>query len=57
MANQPKTPARAVRIDDDTWDRLRAAAILEKVTPSDLVREAVEKLLTARDRAAARRHH
>ena len=45
MPNQPKTPARAVRIDDETWAELRAVADRDGVTASDVVRRAIHELL------------
>ena len=45
MPNQPKTPARAVRIDAETWARLHMIAMLEDVTVSDLIREGVALVL------------
>lgn len=49
--NQPKTPVRAVRIDDETWARIKAAAQREGVTPSEWQRRAVvERLERTEDR-------
>jgi predicted DNA-binding protein len=41
MANQPKTKARSIRIDDERWARVNAAATDGK-TASDVVREAID---------------
>lgn len=46
--NQPKTPARPVRIDDDTWDAVKAEAAERGVTASDVVREAIAEHLEQR---------
>lgn len=45
VPNQPKTTARAVRIDDETWDAVRAEAERRGLTASDIVREALAKHL------------
>ena len=45
VPNQPKTPARAVRIDDETWESIKAEAERRKITASDVVREALTKHL------------
>jgi predicted transcriptional regulator len=49
MPNQPKTPARAVRISDELWAALRDIAERTDVTVSDVVRLALEDF--------AARHH
>ena len=41
MPNQPKTPARAVRISDEMWTVLRGIATEREVTISDVVRDAL----------------
>lgn len=43
--NQPKTPARTMRIDDALWDAVKEEADRLGVTPSDIVREALRKHL------------
>jgi predicted transcriptional regulator len=48
MPNAPKTPARAVRISDETWAALRDAADRNGVTVSDIVREALADYLARR---------
>ena len=48
MPNQPKTPARAVRIDDETWSALGDEADEKGVTISDVVRDALKKHLARR---------
>jgi predicted transcriptional regulator len=40
MPNQPKTPARAVRISDEMWAALRDVADRDDVTVSDVIRTA-----------------
>ncbi len=49
MPNQPKTPARAVRISDEVWAALRDVADRKELTVSDVVRLALEDFLA--------RHH
>lgn len=39
--NQPRTPARTVRIDDATWSALQAQATRDGVTVSEIVRAAL----------------
>lgn len=41
MANQPKTAARSIRIDDTRWALVTAAATSGK-TASDVIREAID---------------
>jgi predicted DNA-binding ribbon-helix-helix protein len=41
VPNQPKTPVRTVRIDDATWEALRAEAERREMTVSDLLRELI----------------
>lgn len=41
MANQPRTTARSIRIDDERWKRVNAAAAGGK-TASDVVRDAID---------------
>lgn len=43
--NQPKTPVRALRLDDDTWDAVKAEAVERGITASDVVREALQEHL------------
>lgn len=45
MPNQPKTPARSVRIDDDLWAAAQEEARREDVPVSDVVRAALRKHL------------
>ena len=41
MANQTKTPARTVRINDDVWDALREIGEQTGLSVSDLIRLAL----------------
>jgi hypothetical protein len=43
--NQPKNAARPVRIDDATWDAVKAEALERGITASDVVREAIREHL------------
>ena len=45
VPNQPKTPARAVRIDDATWDAVKAEAERRGEHASDVVRRALAEYL------------
>jgi predicted transcriptional regulator len=38
MPNQPKTPARGIRLPDTTWEALQREAEAKQQTPSELVR-------------------
>jgi hypothetical protein len=51
VPNQPKTPARAVRIDDETWEAIKAEAARRRLPggASDVVREALAKHLSEAD--------
>lgn len=42
VPNKPKTPIRAVRISDDVWEALRAAAENNGETAADVLRRAAE---------------
>lgn len=42
MPNQPKTPQRTIRLDDELWIAARSKAASEGRTVSDVVREALE---------------
>lgn len=37
----PKTPTRAIRISDDLWNRLQAAATHHRMPVSQLIRDAL----------------
>lgn len=43
MANQPKTPARAVRIEDDLWRAAQEKAAERGETVSDVIRRALRR--------------
>ena len=45
VPNQPKTPARAIRIDDATWDAVKADAQRREETATDVVRRALAEYL------------
>lgn len=45
MPNQPKTPARTVRIPDDVWAALRARADLDGVTATAVILRALREFL------------
>lgn len=45
VPNQPKTPARAARIDDELWDRVKAEATRRDETATDIVRRALREHL------------
>jgi len=41
MANQPKTPGRTVRVNDEIWDALRAIGEQTGLSVSELIRLAL----------------
>lgn len=41
MPNQPKTPARAVRVPDTLWDAVRARAAAEGRTVTSIILDAL----------------
>jgi antitoxin component of RelBE/YafQ-DinJ toxin-antitoxin module len=43
--NQPATPARTMRINDELWDAVKAEADRLGVTPSDVARLAIQAYL------------
>ena len=45
MPNQPKTPARTVRVDDELWDAAKAEAKAKGENVSDVVRKALRQML------------
>ena len=52
MPNQPKTRARTVRIDDETWDAVQVEAKKSDTTASHVVRLALRAFLSATKGAA-----
>ncbi len=52
VPNQPKTPARAIRIDDATWDAVKADAQRREETATDVVRRALAEYLRKVERGA-----
>lgn len=53
MPNQPKTPARAVRVDDERWDKVKAEAAQLDETASDVVRRALDEHFAPKARVSA----
>lgn len=45
MPNQPKTPARTIRIDDELWDAVQREAKAKGESMSDVVRKSLRKHL------------
>ncbi len=43
MPNQPRTPSRHVRVDDDVWQPARAKAAGEGRTISDVIRDLLRR--------------
>lgn len=43
MPNQPRTPARAVRVDDTLWQAAQVKAAERGETVSDVIRRALER--------------
>ena len=43
--NQPKTPLRTVRVDDELWQAVQAKAAEEGRTVSDVIRAALRRYL------------
>lgn len=43
MPDQPKTPARAVRVDDTLWHAAQARAAQRGETVSDVIRRALKR--------------
>lgn len=51
VPNQPKTPARAVRIDDTLWDAVKQEAVRRGETATDVVRRALREHLRVEQEA------
>jgi antitoxin component of RelBE/YafQ-DinJ toxin-antitoxin module len=43
VPNQPATPLRAIRIDDELWDAAKKVAADRDETVSDVIRRALER--------------
>lgn len=54
MPNQPSTPARAVRIEDDLWRAAQQQAADRGETVSDVIRRALERYVRQRERRLVR---
>lgn len=48
MPNQPRTPARAVRIDDALWLAAKNQAAEREETMTDVIRKALERYVRRR---------
>jgi len=48
MPNQPKTPARAVRVEDGLWQAAQQAAEQRGETVSDVIRRALLRYVRQR---------
>lgn len=46
MPDQPKTPLRAIRIEDELWERAKAAAHNRGETVTDAIRRALREYVT-----------
>lgn len=42
MANQPKTPLRAIRVDPELWDAAKRRAAQRDESVSDVIRRALQ---------------
>lgn len=54
MPNQPRTPARAVRVEDDLWRAAQRQAADRGETVSDVIRRALERYVRQRERRLVR---
>lgn len=43
MPNQPKTPIRNIRVDDELWDAVKKKAAEQGRTVTDVIREALRR--------------
>lgn len=48
VPNQPKTPSRNVRVDDDLWEAVKKATAEDHITVADVVRDALRDYLAGR---------
>lgn len=55
MPNQPKTPARSVRVGDLLWEQAKDAATSNGETVTDVVVRALERYVKATQRRAVDR--
>ena len=46
MVNQPKTPIRGIRVEDEVWERVKLKAKRNRETASDVVRRALEEYIS-----------
>jgi metal-responsive CopG/Arc/MetJ family transcriptional regulator len=46
VANQPKTPQRSIRIDDELWTAAQAVAQANQESVSDIIRTALRHYIT-----------
>lgn len=49
MPNQPKTPQRKFRVDDELWDAAKKKAASEHTTVSEVLRQALKEYVTEED--------
>lgn len=54
MPNQPKTPARSVRVGVDLWDAAKKTAAANGETVSDIINEALRRYV--KGQGTCRRH-
>lgn len=54
VPNQPKTPKRGIRVDDDLWEAVRKATLEDETTISDVVRDALRDYLAKRSKKRKR---
>jgi hypothetical protein len=45
MPNQPKTPLRNVRVEDELWRKSKEKALMKGETVSDVIRRALERYI------------
>lgn len=48
--NQPRTPARVIRVPDEVWRAIRELADRENTSPSDIVRRALTAYIQEQQR-------
>jgi hypothetical protein len=52
MPNQPKTPARAVRVPDDLWHAAKSATAANGETVTDVITRALRRYVAKQERDA-----